>query len=845
MLKDKIESYFQRFTSLKILFFFDEKEQYKSEVENLELDNIKVKYYQNNPFSMKYSLLNELANEKVFLYLPMKQPNRQDEYLQFPLLGLLIANKELQLDNVGEFMEQYHLQRHQKPLIEKYIKDLQYAKIQDVCHPVLKAEKLNEKALQKALVSAFVGFKQIEDWDVIAAKIIANFILDESEFIKLKNRISSLNFLDELVANINSSIASQLKEFTLDEFYNLINFIQYNRICINLEELKSKDPYAHLKIKENRGITRFIQFIYGLEKQPSLKNKFLEVVNSKSQKIKGDVLVNTYGIDASFEYYSDDIIIEIFSQLQSNLLNNSSATLKQLDKIGLQAEFNKDQKTVFNFLYQSSKLLHELSQINGLTLDTVDEYLNLYVGSWYKIDYYYRLSIVAYRSIDNDKYIKDFSLLENIYSHLNDEYNKFSNDLNFEWLKCLNEVNFDYQKIQSPKQYDFYKNQIENIEQKTVVIISDALRYESANELLSNLHQDSKNQSELAFMLASLPSKTNVGMAQLLPHNTIQYNDGKIKIDEISSNGTDNRSKILDKYQKGAKAVQYTDVEKLTLAEARELFKSKLVYVYHDLIDATGDNRKSESRTFNAVNGAIVELRSFVKKLQGSYNVANVYITADHGFLYTDKTLEEKDLEKWEGVSEDNFGNRYAISKTEMSNNMIYSFPLGATSKFKDDYWVNIPKSLNRYSKSGVGQQFAHGGGSLQELVIPLISSTRKRNEISKKVDVQLNNRRLRIVSSSLLIDLFQVQAISSQFKDRTIIVALYDNNNLVSNVENMTMNFYSENLSERAKRITLTLLNNATNSSTLKLKVFDVDDLLNPLIEELVINDTLIETDF
>lgn len=42
-----------------------------------------------------------------------------------------------------------------------------------------------------------------------------------------------------------------------------------------------------------------------------------------------------------------------------------------------------------------------------------------------------------------------------------------------------------------------------------------------------------------------------------------------------------------------------------------------------------------------------------------------------------------------------------------------------------------------------------------------------------------------------------------------------------------------------------LTLSNETGAKNFLKLKVFDVDDLLNPIIEETVQNNTLIQTDF
>jgi hypothetical protein len=66
-----------------------------------------------------------------------------------------------------------------------------------------------------------------------------------------------------------------------------------------------------------------------------------------------------------------------------------------------------------------------------------------------------------------------------------------------------------------------------------------------------------------------------------------------------------------------------------------------------------------------------------------------------------------------------------------------------------------------------------------------------------------------------------------------------------VSNLENITLNFTSEAPSERMLRVELTLSSEAGTESFLKLKAFDVDDLLNPVIEETVQNNTLIQTDF
>jgi len=175
-----------------------------------------------------------------------------------------------------------------------------------------------------------------------------------------------------------------------------------------------------------------------------------------------------------------------------------------------------------------------------------------------------------------------------------------------------------------------------------------------------------------------------------------------------------------------------------------------------------------------------------------------------------------------------------------------YSIPFSATSIFKDDLFVTIPFSVNRYKKQGVGHQFVHGGGSIQELVVPLIESSRKREKVTKKVTpIIINKGALRIVSNILKLNILQEDEVSRLVKERTINIGLYNESGLVSNDENLLLNFTSESPSERMTRIELTLAADAVSETFLKLKIFDIDDMLNPLIEERIQNNTLIQTDF
>ena len=60
-----------------------------------------------------------------------------------------------------------------------------------------------------------------------------------------------------------------------------------------------------------------------------------------------------------------------------------------------------------------------------------------------------------------------------------------------------------------------------------------------------------------------------------------------------------------------------------------------------------------------------------------------------------------------------------------------------------------------------------------------------------------------------------------------------------------LVLNSTSEAPSDRLTNIELIVQAEFSSESIFKLKVFDIDDMLNPLIEELVINNTLLGQDF
>ena len=140
---------------------------------------------------------------------------------------------------------------------------------------------------------------------------------------------------------------------------------------------------------------------------------------------------------------------------------------------------------------------------------------------------------------------------------------------------------------------------------------------------------------------------------RLLPHRELTLGvRGKdqvvVETDGQSTAGIDARRTILE----GAdgRAFTYEELKQDTIKVMRSKFKgASAVYIYHDVIDATGDHAASESGTPDAVNRAIDELSALVSKLI-SADITRILVTADHGFLFQDSEPANDDTAKQGGV---------------------------------------------------------------------------------------------------------------------------------------------------------------------------------------------------
>ena len=251
-----------------------------------------------------------------------------------------------------------------------------------------------------------------------------------------------------------------------------------------------------------------------------------------------------------------------------------------------------------------------------------------------------------------------------------------------------------------------------------------------------------------------------------MPHGNISYSDSfeDVLLDGAKCRSTEDRAAALTAAHGAAAVLTYTEVMAMKREAVRAAFAGKdLVYIYHDQIDARGDRAATENEVFTAADEAIAEIMVLVQKLTVDRSIGSYLITADHGFLYKRDKLEESDKVSLKKLDEKLLNRRYILTRGEapdIEGTLTYS--MGYLDESLMGCNVTVPRGVDIFKTGGGGQNYVHGGLSLQEIVVPLlrVKTERGKKEVSA-VKVALTSLTRKITNLITYLDFIQTENIS------------------------------------------------------------------------------------
>ena len=262
-------------------------------------------------------------------------------------------------------------------------------------------------------------------------------------------------------------------------------------------------------------------------------------------------------------------------------------------------------RSVWYAYYRSLIAASELSELKlryagGFSFASAETCYRAYTGELYRFDQLYRM----YHEAADVVYARSPDALSPLTSRVEQDYlNGFLQPLAQKWDSFVDGgLLQQWQLPDLSSQQNFYAEQVDRYlkggeDRRIFVVISDALRYEAAQELSESLNGKYRFAAELSSQLGVLPSYTKLGMASLLPHKVLSYTDaGLVQVDGLSSDGLEARNKILASVN--GLALRAEDFLTMNKTDGRELIKPyRVIYIYHNRIDAVGDTASTESST--------------------------------------------------------------------------------------------------------------------------------------------------------------------------------------------------------------------------------------------------------
>lgn len=750
----------------RIIFWFDDKGEYEDEVSEIQLDNAKLHILDGTNWFYSKWLLNESDVEgKYLVYAPFPKPNDAENPLADMYYYSVLyytdrvsqMSQELGIDNrFKEHLAQYSNFWKNKNRIEKFKElGIDHFNVETIDIGLIavltdvKTPNFEEIIRQLLLNDNEAYLKALEDNGLIEKfwELCEKYFGYQSENPNMDDLAACMLLTYASVA-LKDTLPDVLKSYILKKKNDVVVFVR--NLMDNVLYQEAYDVLSEKVDKTLRVVSRIRDELKkDADKAKDQSAQLLDIANCDAFRGLDGIL-----IDWALDQLNDEIL-----DAQIDGMNLAQIAEQRTAKSCHFGNVYKNEYQAIKYAYQMMKAV----SVMEVTSD-IKEMVADYQKQTYLIDSYYRWFYSAYDCMeDTERFAQVRERIENMYSFT------YLQKVTPKWNQELTENLMADTGLK--RQEDFYRNYLKAYEGKNrvIVIISDAFRYECAKELMERLELDEKCTPKLDCMISGLPSVTSVGMASLLPHKELLV-DEKLNVTVDGQNCGDlaSRDKILKAQNENNVALSFDEVASANKEKIRELLQKKnIVYIYHNQVDARGDKPASENEVFTACSEAIEEIHKLIKKLIGYISAAKFFVTADHGFLYKRDKLHEFDKVSYDREICAYSNKRFLLTTQKVNEPGMKSRMM----EYMNQLYVTTPIGADIFKVAGGGQNYVHGGSSLQEMLIPVIELTTNTRAVAYDyVDVILTSVNRKVTNLITYFDFIQTEKVTDTMKARSLV---------------------------------------------------------------------------
>ncbi|EGF3020145.1 BREX-1 system phosphatase PglZ type A [Salmonella enterica subsp. enterica serovar Typhimurium] len=814
-----------KFAEHRIVFWHDPDKRFLEELDNLELENVTLlDMTDQSQLAVKKRIEIDEPEQQFLLWFPHDAPPKEFDWL----LDIRLYSTEFHADfaaitlntlGIPQLGLREHIQRRKAFFSTKRLSALKG----------LVTEQENEASLDKKMVAVIAGVKTAKTEEILFSLITQYVNQQKDDDSDLENTLAMLKRHDlegVLWDILNQEMGYQAEHPTLE---NLI----LKLFCTDLSA--QADPQKREWLEKNvlatpSGRASALAFMVTWRADRRYKEAYDYCAQQMQDALRPE---DQYRLSSPYDLHECETTLSIeqtiIHALVTQLLEESTTLDREAFKKLLSERQSKywcqtrqEYCAIYDALRQAERLLNLRNRhIDGFHYQDSATFWKAYCEELFRFDQAYRLFneyalLVHSKGAMILKSLDDY--IEALYS------NWYLAELSRSWNKVLETENRmqEWRIAGVPRQQNFYnevvKPQFNNPQIKRVfVIISDALRYEVAEELGNQINTEKRFTAELRSQLGVLPSYTQLGMAALLPHDEICYQPGSgdiVYADGLSTPGTPNRDTILKKYK--GMAVKSDDLLKWKNQQGRDLIRDyEVVYIWHNTIDAMGDSASTEEKTFEACRNAVVELKDLVTRVINRLHGTRIIVTADHGFLFQQQPLSGQDKTTLQIKPDNTIKNhkRFIIGHQLPADDFCWKGKVADTAGVSDNSEFLIPKGIQRFHFSG-GARFVHGGAMLQEVCVPVLQVKALQKTAAEKqpqrrpVDIVKHHPLIKLVNNIDKVSLLQTHPVGELYEPRTLNIFIVDNaNNVVSGKERICFDSDNNTMEKRVRDVTLKLI--------------------------------------
>jgi len=777
----------------KLVFWYDDKAEFAEDMETVELQNAKIYHLQpDNQFYTKYFLERVDKTTNYLIYAPFPKPDVRDNHLE----DTMLYSRRFFADRASLLSVDLGIEEKYKPVIEKHIKFFaNKERTQRFCD--LEIENFNEENILVGLLSAVCkartcSFEEVVRIVLTDGELVDNAFLQEFEKYDLLSAFWQLceqHFgytdtkpsLERLLVTLFVTYTGRYVQAELPAAWK--SFVSYKsgNIIAFLDSLMNsvlyRDKYDALSAHVAKGLN----------------------VLSAFAGMRVDDLVECDTFLAVDQVLVKWLIGRLVSEDIGAIVNGF--TIPELCEKRAKMHFGRKTGKTYQMLSSAYSMV---KKADYHAADGLKPIIDRYLAADYNMDQQYRKFYYYYDQLESTESFESLrELVENIYTN--------------EYLACLLPawnagIQQDAAFSAIPLQREFYNVNLRYTKERTVVIISDAMRYEVGQELFARMQDDPKCTAKLSVQLSVLPSYTRLGMAALLPHKTLEMTDDfQVLVDGILCDNLAGRQQVLQSYNPDSVCVQFDDIKNLKVAELRDvLTKRQIIYVYHNQIDARGDKANTEDEVFHACEEAVQEIVDLIHRISVSGNTYHFIVTADHGFIYKRDKLTESDKISGKSAEKAFVNRRFIVSKAALEDDGIDHMSMGRVLGNEDSKVVSYPVSSNVFKVAGGGANYVHGGSSPQEMLVPVLEFKMERGHMeTKNAEIALVSIVHKITNLITSMDFIQSDAVSDTVKAAKYrIFFLSEDNEKISNENSYVADSREENAQKRIFRMRFTFKN-------------------------------------